>query len=302
MRLTGAGARYQKRCAIVWSSAYCKEFELPELPEVETVVRGLRAAVTGASIAQLKVSDPRLEHLLEERLEGCRIGRARRRGKSILLPLDDGRTLRVHLMMSGRLLLRGSGAPPDRFQRVGIGLGDGNQLRFCDPRRFGTMVVLSPGELKAAIARLGPEPLSGRFRAVDLGGRLAGRRGVLKTTLLDQKVLAGVGNIYADEALWRARLHPLQPAGLLTYRQTQRLHRTLRSVMRKAIEMGGTTFGIYADAHGQDGAFQAMLMVFRRTGQPCPRCRATIQRVVVGGRATHFCPNCQALPPAAKTG
>ena len=269
---------------------------MPELPEVETVVRGLQASVAGLRILQLQIFDEKLSHLEQSGLPSNGLGPAQRRGKYINLPLTDGRTLQIHLMMSGRLLLRDRAAPPDRFMRVQIGLDNGQQLRFCDPRRFGRIKVLAPEQLAAFDASLGPEPLARRFRAVDLANRLDGRRVALKTALLNQKVIAGIGNIYADEALWRARINPQRTAAGLDREQTRTLHRTLRQVLREAIDLGGTTFGIYANTHGQEGAFQEFLKVFRRTGQPCPRCRTPIARIVLGGRSTHYCPDCQVLP------
>ena len=174
-----------------------------------------------------------------------------------------------------------------------IGLDDGRQLRFCDARRFGRTAVLSPARYREFDAGLGPEPLGRSFSSRLLGERLAGRRVALKSALLDQRILAGVGNIYADEALFRARISPLRPAGSLDSPALRRLHRALRHVLRASLALGGTTFGIYANAHGDEGAFQAMLRVFRRTGEPCPRCRTAIKRRLVGGRATHYCPRCQ---------
>ena len=266
---------------------------MPELPEVETVALALRAALLGQSIAGVRVLDPKLDHLAGADLAGRRLLRIERRGKYINCRLSDDRVLQLHLMMSGRLLLRAAADPPDRFARALFDLEDGRQLRFCDSRRFGRAAVLSPAQYRAFDARLGPEPLGRGFSARRLGERLAGRRAALKTALLDQRVLAGVGNIYADEALYRARIDPLRPAGSLDVPALRRLHRALRHVLRASLRLGGTTFGIYANAAGDAGAFQRMLRVFRRTGEPCPRCRTAIRRLVVGGRATHYCPRCQ---------
>ena len=266
---------------------------MPELPEVETVAAALRGAVRGRAISGIGILDPKLAHLQGSGLCGLRLLQIVRRGKYINCLLSDARVLQIHLMMSGRLLLRDGNDPPDRFARALIDLDDGRQLRFCDARRFGRMAVLDPGQYREFDSRLGPEPLARRFSARKLGKRLAGRRVALKTALLDQRVVAGVGNIYADEALFRAQIGPLRPAGSLSEQELRRLHRGLRHVLRASLALGGTTFGIYANAHGDAGAFQALLKVFRRTGEPCPRCRAAIRRLVVGGRATHYCPACQ---------
>ena len=266
---------------------------MPELPEVETVASALRAAVLERQIVAVTALDPKLAHLERAQLPGRHLRAIGRRGKFINCWLSDRRVLQLHLMMSGRLLLRAGSDPPDRFARALIELDDGRQLRFCDARRFGRAAVLSPSQYRSFDARLGPEPLQRRFSARALGERLAGRRVALKTALLNQQVLAGIGNIYADEALFRARLSPLRPAGGLDQGDLRRLHRALRHVLRASLALGGTTFGIYANAHGDAGAFQAMLRVFRRTGEPCPRCRSPISRSIVGGRATHYCPRCQ---------
>lgn len=266
---------------------------MPELPEVETVTRALRAEVLGRTIAEVCVLDPKLAHLAGSDLPGKRLLRIERRGKYINCHLSDRRVLQLHLMMSGRLLLRCATDPDDRFARALFCLDDGRQLRFCDARRFGRAAVLPPCRYRQFDAGLGPEPLARSFTARLLGQRLAGRRVALKSALLDQRILAGVGNIYADEALFRARIGPLHPAGDLDGPALRRLHRALRHVLRASLDLGGTTFGIYANAHGDEGAFQEMLRVFRRTGEPCPRCRTAIKRLLVGGRATHYCPRCQ---------
>ena len=266
---------------------------MPELPEVETVTRALRAEILGRSISAVCVLDPKLTQLAGSDLPGKRLLRIQRRGKYINCRLSDQRVLQLHLMMSGRLLLRDANDPADRFARALFGLDDGRQLRFCDARRFGRAAVLSPARYREFDAGLGPEPLGRGFSSRSLGERLAGRRVALKSALLDQRILAGVGNIYADEALFRARISPVRPAGGLDDPELRRLHRALRHVLRASLALGGTTFGIYANAHGDEGAFQAMLRVFRRTGEPCPRCRAPVKRLIVGGRATHYCPDCQ---------
>jgi formamidopyrimidine-DNA glycosylase len=280
--------RYQRRQAFQIAGVL-----MPELPEVETVTRALRAEIQGRAISAVCVLDSKLAHLARSDLPGKRLLCIERRGKYINCRLSDRRVLQLHLMMSGRLLLRDASDPGDRFARASFELDDGRQLRFCDPRRFGRAMVISNARYREFDATLGPEPLGRDFSARSLGERLAGRRVALKSALLDQRILAGVGNIYADEALFRARISPLRPAGGLDGHALRRLHRALRHVLRASLALGGTTFGIYANAHGDEGAFQAMLRVFRRTGEPCLRCRTPIKRLVVGGRATHYCPRCQ---------
>ena len=267
---------------------------MPELPEVETVARRLREATRGLAIRAVEVFDPKLDHLLGEQSPlHARIRDVVRRGKFLALLLDDDRVLLMHMMMSGRILVREIDDPPDRYLRAAFTLYGRTQIRFCDPRRFGTARVIGSGEYKDFQSRLGIEPFSRRFTTRNLARVLEGRTVAIKTALLNQSILAGVGNIYADEALWRARLSPLVPAGELERRHVRSLVRAVRRVLRDGLEAGGTTFGRYADADGQPGANQRNLNVFRRTGQPCPRCRTAIESESIGGRTSHFCPRCQ---------
>lgn len=272
---------------------------MPELPEVESLVRDLRAAgLPGARIRRLRVYAPRLlaasPELARRRLRGRRILAVSRRAKYILLTLSGGWTLLVHLRMTGQFRLVRRGAPRDPHDHLVLELTDGRELRFHDPRRFGRWRL--ERDPRDALRGLGPEPLAPDFTAAALGRRLAGRRGRLKSLLLNQAVMAGLGNIYADESLWRAGLHPCRRAHRLAAAEVRRLHRAIRAVLREAVRHGGTSLGLgegnYARL-GRRGGYQRRLRVYQRAGLPCPRCRTPVRRMVVGQRGTHFCPRCQ---------
>lgn len=273
---------------------------MPELPEVETVARGLRASLTGRTIIGVQVywarsivpPDP---SAFARRLAGQTVTDVERRGKWVVITLRGGDTLLVHLRMSGRLIL--SGEPFDhRHLRVLCSLNDGGQLCFFDQRKFGRLVLTS--DPQKMLGDLGPEPLEDDFTAERLGEMLRRRRGRIKPLLLNQRFLAGLGNIYADEALWRAGIHPLRQADTLTPVEVQRLHQGIGTVLQAAIDGGGTTLpdAGYQQADGRSGEFAGQLAVYGRAGQPCPRCRADIERIRVNQRGTHFCPCCQVLP------
>jgi formamidopyrimidine-DNA glycosylase len=271
---------------------------MPELPEVETVRRALGRLVDGRSIVAVPWLEPRLvrDGTPVERIRALLVGQETagvgRRGKFLIWRFRSGGRLVMHLGMSGRLV---AGVPPETawlpHTHLVVDLSDGRQVRLTDPRRFGRVAWRGPG---AGLGlNLGPEPLSPRYRAADLGEALAGRRAPVKALLLDQRLVAGVGNIYADEALFRARIHPLTPAGRLDDAAVRRLHRALRSVMREAISWRGTTFRDFRDATGHAGDFGRRLRVYARTGCPCPRCRTPVAQIRVAGRSSHFCPRCQ---------
>ncbi len=267
---------------------------MPELPEVETVARYLRETVVGMRVVGVEILDERFAKLEEgHELVGRGIERVDRRGKYLALGLDDGWVLQIHLMMAGRLLVRPEGWEEDRFLRLLVRLEGGLELRFCDMRRFGRARQMEAREYREFGRGLGPEPLSGGFTAARLGEIMEGRKSPLKSALLNQKLIAGIGNIYADEGLWRGRLHPLKAAGSMTEAEAKRLHRGIRKALREGLEAGGTTFSQYRNAEGGAGEYQRELRVFRRTGEKCFRCGGIIERIVVGGRATHFCPRCQ---------
>jgi formamidopyrimidine-DNA glycosylase len=249
-------------------------------------------------------------------IRGATIRRVGRRAKTVLLHLDDGRVMTVALRMTGALLVVPDSAPEDRHARVVFQLADGRELRYRDPRKFGRIGLWEGGGLRSRVrrprgrhvaergapyrvgdvfARHGPEPLAVGFSAARLAERLRGRRARLKTLLLDQSFIAGVGNIYADEALWRARLHPLRSADSLTSDEVRRLHRAVRGALREGLANRGTSISDYVSADGEPGTNAERLRVYQRTGEPCLRCGARIERLVVGQRSTHFCPRCQRL-------
>jgi formamidopyrimidine-DNA glycosylase len=297
---------------------------MPELPEVETVARDLQRWVAGATIADAEVRWERtIRHPLPSdrfvgELRGATISRVGRRAKSVLLHLADGRVMTVALRMTGALIVAPPGTPDDRYARVVFRLADGRELRYRDVRKFGRIGLWERGGVRRAsrsgvgkrriaearapyrvgdvFARHGPEPLARSFSAERFAARLKGRSARLKTLLLDQSFIAGVGNIYADEALWRARLHPLRAADTLTPLEVRRLHRAIRAVLRQGIANRGTSLADCVGADGEPGDNAERLSVYQRTGQPCLRCGREISRIVVGQRSTHFCPRCQATP------
>jgi formamidopyrimidine-DNA glycosylase len=273
---------------------------MPELPEVETIRRRLAPVLEGATIERAEIADPRLTRpvdpaLVADALTGERIEALDRRGKYLLWRLSSGRTLVVHLRMTGSLRHASDGElPEDAYRRATLALDTGAAVGYRDVRRFGTWELLDEGHLRPYLdARLGPEPLAGSFTASRLAALAAGRTTPVKAFLLDQRRIAGVGNIYADEALWRAQIHPLRPAGELSGDELGRLHRALRAVLRKGIERQGSTLRDYVTPDGDGGAMQHEFHVYGRFGEPCDRCGRPIERIVVGGRGTWFCPHCQ---------
>lgn len=269
---------------------------MPELPEVENVARMLKPEVVGRRIVEAQVLWPRTvarpaPEAFCQGVVGREVTSVGRRGKVLTLGLSGGGWLLVHLRMSGRLLLERPEGPAPAHLRVALRLHDGWELRFVDPRKFGRLwLVEDPAEV---LGSLGPEPLDAAFSLEAFRARLAGRRARIKPLLLDQQFLAGVGNIYADEALFLARVHPCRAAGSLTEAEVERLYGALREVLAAAILDGGTTLSAYRRPDGSPGEHQALLQVFRRAGEPCPRCGTPVARVVVGGRGTYFCPRCQ---------
>lgn len=273
---------------------------MPELPEVETIKRSLAPRLLGRRILEISVRLPRMvegvdPEELRRRLSGQVIGGLDRRGKHLLLELAAGDRLAFHLRMTGRLLLRPAGHPEEPHTHLVFLLSEGWELRYADLRKFGRLHYLPAGDpLPAPLADLGPEPLEDGFTPAVLEGILAGRRGPIKAVLLDQRSVAGIGNIYADEILHRARLHPARPAGSLSSAEIARLHAAIRAVLEEAILSRGTTSRDYVDGEGRPGEYQERLLVYGRAGGACPSCGAEIRRMVLAGRGTHYCPICQA--------
>ncbi|MBN1135097.1 MAG: bifunctional DNA-formamidopyrimidine glycosylase/DNA-(apurinic or apyrimidinic site) lyase [Anaerolineae bacterium] len=268
---------------------------MPELPEVETVARGLHQCLPGSTITAAAIYWPRTlaRPALDEfqaRIAGRRVESVARRGKYLVIKLDQGYLL-VHLKMSGRLFVALAGEALGPHIRAVLDLDDDRQLRFRDARKFGRIYLV--GEPEEITATLGPEPLAADFSQEDFSRLLGRRSGRLKSMLLNQQFLAGVGNIYADEILFAARLNPLRRVDTLTAADQVRLYEAIRAVLQRAIVACGTTLPDrnYLDAEGRAGDYQ--VEVYGRTGDPCPVCGVPIERLIVGGRSTHFCPKCQ---------
>ena len=282
---------------------------MPELPEVETIRRQLEPDLVGRRFESVEVFDPYFSKpsaptAFERAVEDREVLDVGRRGKYLLFELDDRSSLVVHLRMTGSLVLLepdGSVNPgdpriasEDRHLKARFLLDDGGELRFTDPRRFGRGFVAGPEELEQYFAsRLGVEPLSPEFTVEAMAAMTAGRTGPLKSFLLNQKGVAGVGNIYADEALFRAGLHPLSPGGSMRPEHHLALRDGVVESLERGLDLGGASIDDYRDARGDAGAMQNEFLVHRREGEDCPRCGEPIVRIVVGGRSTYFCPGCQ---------
>src|SRR5208337_4942515 len=270
---------------------------MPELPEVETVRRGLALKMTGRRIlrADLRRADLRrpFPPALAARLDGARIGALGRRGKYILVELDADGLLLLHLGMSGRITAGSAGAPPAAHDHVILTLDDGTAIRFNDARRFGTLDYLKRSEAAShpLLAGLGPEPLEAGFDGRYLAATLAGKLTPIKAALLDQRIVAGLGNIYVCEALFRAGLSPRRLAGSIGPIRADRLAAAIRSVLTEAIEAGGSSLRDYVQADGELGYFQHRWAVYGHEGDPCPGCDCSgaVRRIVQSGRSTFFC-------------
>ena len=278
---------------------------VPELPEVETVARMIRPGLVGRRVNRVEVSWTRtlggvsVRHF-RDKLVGARFERVRRRGKYIVMELADGRGCIVgHLRMTGRMQVDAPTDEANRFTKVSLTLDNDTVFRFIDVRKFGRFVWAPTAN--EVIPPLGPEPLSGEFTAEWFRNALRSRRRALKPLLLDQGFVAGIGNIYCDEALHAARLHPLRKSDTVRRPAADRLHAAIRAILEEAIEREGSSFdGFYRTPEGQPGAYQDQFHVYGRTGKPCPRCERAIRRIVVGQRGTHLCPTCQRAPRAGK--
>jgi formamidopyrimidine-DNA glycosylase len=276
---------------------------MPELPEVESLRRILARSIKGRSFVEAAVADARLRRAiapdLAANIKGARVEGVSRRAKYLLIELDHDRVLMIHLGMSGSLTYRrvpadSNGFDP-RHDHVIFSLDDGSRLVYNDPRRFGLMKLLSREELAsiAELAAAGPEPFGGDFDADYLWRMARGRKSAIKNFLMDQRIVAGVGNIYASEILFRAKVRPTRRAGKVTRAEIGRIAAFTPQVLRDAIGSGGTTFRSYRDAQGQPGRYAMRLQVYDREGQPCITCATPIRAIVVGQRSSFFCPRCQ---------
>jgi formamidopyrimidine-DNA glycosylase len=285
---------------------------VPELPEVETVARDLRPRIVGATIVgarswwsrTLRTHEPKA---FAQAIAGRRVVDVGRRGKLLVVELSGGATLTIHLKMTGQLFVVPSTTTVDPYVRLALELADGREIRFRDIRKFGRVGLyerdtasgrlIAAGGNAEAFAGLGPEPLDPAFSLPAFRRLIRRRKGRLKPLLVDQSFLAGVGNIYADETLWAARLHPLRSAASLRPGDERRLYVELRRILAEAIARRGSSIDDYTAPDG-DGSMQERLLVYQRTGEPCLRCGQPVRRIVIGARATHFCSWCQRLPAA----
>jgi formamidopyrimidine-DNA glycosylase len=282
---------------------------MPELPEVETVARGLQASVAGRRIVSVIlrktdfIDDPTV---LERELPGRTIERIERYGKFMLLRLAALRdsdaavtqALLVHLGMTGNLAPSFAEQPFEKHTHTAFLLDDGRELRYTDARRFGRMAFLSGDTLAAELQRFGADPLE--VASKEFAARIGGSKARVKALLLDQTVLRGVGNIYADESLWRARIHPARPGARLSPRETETLRKALRAILLKAISLRGSSISDFVDSDGLPGDYQQHHRAYGREGKKCYRCATPIKRIIVAGRSSFFCPNCQAAPSGGR--
>ena len=271
---------------------------MPELPEVETVARGIRPSLVGRTISNVEVDWARSVVDLDpeefaRRLTDREVLGVERRGKWIVILLAGGGALLVHLRMSGRLIWDSCIDPDDPHVRARFTLDSGEALCFSDTRKFGRLRLVE--DAASALSDLGPEPLSDDFTIERFAEMLAGRKGRIKSMLLNQRFIAGLGNIYTDESLWRAGIHPLRPANSLSPTDTKKLYHAIRCLLSDAVASGGTTLrdARYVSSDGRAGEFAQELAVYGRAGEPCPLCGEAIVRIRVGQRSTHFCPKCQ---------
>lgn len=269
---------------------------MPELPEVETIRRSLRPLVVDARILAVDVRERRLRRPIQadfaDRLRNRRIGDIERRGKYLLLALDSDDTLLVHLGMSGALELRDPAAPMEPHDHVRLWLGGDRVLVFNDPRRFGLLRVAPMAQL-VELANVGPDPLTEPWTAARLRALTRRRTLPIKNLLMDQRLIAGIGNIYAAEMLFRAGIRPRRGAATLRGRELESLADALRAVLDEAVRLGGSSISDFRDGTGRPGHFQLHLAVYDRAGHPCRRCGTTIRRIVLSGRSSCYCPHCQ---------
>jgi formamidopyrimidine-DNA glycosylase len=277
---------------------------MPELPEVETVARGLREVLPGRRVLGVRlgktdfIDDPAA---LEQDLPGRTFTRIRRLGKFLLLDLEPRKTpaeessLLIHLGMTGKISVCPPETPVDLHTHVFLALDDGRELRYNDVRRFGRMALLANGAHERVLGGLGVEPLE--VSEAEFRTRIRARKSRIKALLLNQSVLRGIGNIYADESLWRAKIHPEKIGARLQDAELRRLHRAVQHILREAIRLRGSSISDYVDLDGGRGEFQQKHRAYQHDGKKCYRCSTIIRRIIVAGRSTHFCPQCQPAPP-----
>jgi formamidopyrimidine-DNA glycosylase len=274
---------------------------MPELPEVETVRLGLEPRLLGKKIVSIALGDfpGVIGELSVDHFNAVLVGRSfqsiSRRGKYLIVGLDDEVSLIVHLRMTGVLTLASIDETPGRFQHLAFVLDNGQELRFADQRKFGRVLLADADQIALLNKKLGPEPLEPEFTAAVLGARLKGRKAPVKNAIMNQELIAGLGNIYVDEALFAAGIHPLKPADELNDDEIQRLRQAIRTVLSDGLTNRGTSFSHFKDSYGESGSNQHHLSIYGKgnTNQPCPRCGGPITKITVGGRGTHFCPYCQ---------
>jgi formamidopyrimidine-DNA glycosylase len=276
---------------------------MPELPEVETVARGMRAALPGRRILAVRlgktdfIDDPAA---MELHLPGTTVLQIRRLGKNLLVDLrsndaqQSSLSLLIHLGMTGQIAIISPDAPVPKHTHVFLSLDDGRELRYTDVRRFGRMAILSATEQERVLGGLGLEPLE--ISETEFRARLQSRNSQIKALLLNQSVVRGMGNIYTDEALWRARIHPKKVGVKLTEAEVRRLYRAMQQILKEAIRLKGSSISDYQDVDGREGTFQARHRVYQRDGKKCFRCGSLIRHATVAGRSSHFCPRCQPAP------
>jgi formamidopyrimidine-DNA glycosylase len=275
---------------------------MPELPEVETIRQKLEPRLVGRRFERVDIDDPRLVRPFEPltvaaELQGELVSALERRGKYLIVRFESGRALLIHLRMTGSLRHAPRGKlADDPHRRAVVRLDDGSDVAYRDVRRFGTWQLLAPGELDPYLEqRLGVEPLERAFTARKLAQQLDGRRAPLKAALLDQRTVAGLGNIYVDEALWRAQVHPLRSAGTLDADELARLTRAIKDALKAGVKRQGASLRDYSTPDGGRGSMQDRFRVYGREGRPCPRCGTPIDKIRTAGRGTWYCPGCQRL-------
>jgi formamidopyrimidine-DNA glycosylase len=286
---------------------------MPELPEVETVARGLRAALPGRRILNVRlgktdfIDDP---SALELNLPGATVTQIRRLGKNLLVDLQPSGanggdasgaksiSLLIHLGMTGQIAIISPEAPVHKHTHVFLALDDGREMRYTDPRRFGRMAVLSSAEQESVLGGLGLEPLE--ISEKEFRERIQARDSHIKALLLNQSVVRGMGNIYTDEALWRSKIHPRKSGSKLTDAEVRALHRAMQAILQEAIKLKGSSMSDYQGTDGERGTFQQRHKIYGRDGEKCFRCKSVIRHATVAGRSTHFCATCQPAPRAKK--